>query len=517
MRAWARWSAVLACVLGAALAVPTPARAEVGTDEVVQALGLASEPADYVVLVDTSGSMNAGGRYAKVRTELGKLVAGLDADDRVSLFTFDTKAVPRFHGVVGKTPESVLAKLPKKATGRHTDIGAAIAAGIGELEKPDTHRLAALILITDGKLDAPGSTYANPKSSAWKALQDRASGLDATHQVAAYAVALQASTDAALLKQAFPQAAEVNASQVGARFAQVGGDLVRLQAAQELKEELAHPIAVSWTGDLGKALADGSPVDVRLTLTSGYAHVPVELTGVRVETPEGLTVTLTGLPEKVTLAPNQSVTLPVRAAVTGSAGWGSTAALAATVESPWQRALTEGLGLEFAPAFDGTASIPAAPIRLPPSLLSTIAAVVAVVVGAAVVLWLVRVLLIPPMNGLLTIRRGGRALADIPVQGRRAKVAAPSVAVELQGLTGSVRSRRAGKGDPGGVLVDLRFGAVRARGPIADGGTLVLGDMTVVYTSKHRRILDKIGFPDAAVPDSDEPAATTEDVPLMRD
>lgn len=173
-------------------------------------------------------------------------MAGLDSDDRVFLLTFDTKVTPRFRGVVGKKPTAVLAKLPRKASGKHTDIGAAIAAGLTELEKADTHRLAALILITDGKVDAPGSTYSNSRSAAWKALQGRAAALGTNHQVAAYAVALQASTDAGLLKQAFPQASEVGASQVGARFAQVGGDLVRLQAAQALKDELGHPIP--WSG-----------------------------------------------------------------------------------------------------------------------------------------------------------------------------------------------------------------------------------------------------------------------------
>ena len=494
MRRWARWAAVALGLFCAAMAVPATAHAETGVDDVVSALGLASEPADYVVLVDTSGSMNAGGRYTKVRTELGKLVAGLDSDDRVSLFTFDTKVTPRFRGVVGKKPTAVLAKLPRKASGKHTDIGAAIAAGLTELEKADTHRLAALILITDGKVDAPGSTYASSKSAAWKALQGRAAALETSHQVAAYAVALQASTDAGLLKQAFPQASEVGASQVGARFAQVGGDLVRLQAAQALTEELTHPISVVWSGELGRALSDGVAVEAKLSLTSPYAHVPVELSDLRAVASDGLTVNLSGLPASIELDPNQSVTLPVRVTVAGSAGWSSGVGLAATVSSPWQEDQTDKLGVGVAPRSKGTAPIPAAPIKLPPTLLPTLATVAAIAAALGLALWLVRLLLVPPMSGLLTIRLGDRELADIPLRGRRMKVTAPEIATELHGLAGTVAGRRVANGGSA-VVVDLRFGSVPASGRILDGAALALGEMTVTFTSRHRRILNKIGFP----------------------
>lgn len=504
MRRWARWAAVATLgLVGAALAVPTTGHAEIGVDEVVSALGLEPEPADYVVLVDTSGSMNAGGRYAKVRSELGKLVRGLDPDDRVSLLSFDSKVSPRFRGAVGTHPDAVVSKLPKKAAGKHTDIGAAIAAGLTQLEKPDTHRQAALILITDGKIDAPGSKYKNAGSSAWKDLQDRASALEADHQVAAYAVALQASTDAGLLKQVFPQASEVSAAQVGTRFAEVGADLVRLQAAAALTDELATPISVVWHGDLGQALAEGEPVDAELIFTSPYPHVPVTLTDVTPKVPEGLDVTISGLPEEIALQPGQSVTVPVRIAVSGSAGWGTSVGLTATVSSPWQAALTDQLGVAFAPSIEGTVAVAAAPVKLPPALLPTVGAVAVGVLALIAVLWLVRFLLAPPMDGLLTVRSGERELADIPVRGHRMKVSAPAAAIDLTGLTGTVRGRRSGKGQQA-VVVDLRFGAERARGQILDGASLALGELSVTFLSKHRRIMDKIGFPEASAAEGSE-------------
>lgn len=494
MRFWARWMAVFLGLLGVSLAAPATAQAATGVDQVVAALGLASEPADYVILVDTSGSMKAGGRYATVRSDLGKLVAGLDSDDRVSMLTFDTTVVPRFRGVVGRNPNAVVATLPALASGKHTDIGAAIAAGLSELEKPDTHRLAALILITDGNLDAPGSKYEQVSSAAWKQLKTRAAELGKAHQVAAYAVSLQTTTDAGLLKKVLPQATEVAASQVGVRFAQVGNDLVRLQAAEALKNELSQPIVVNWKGDLGAALANGTTADVQLEFASPYPHVPVELSDIRAQASPGLQVQLSGLPATIKLKPNGRVTVPARVTVTGSGGSDAVVKLTATASSSWQKALTDGLGLGFAPSLKGSAPVPAAPIKLPPTLLPTIAGVAAPLIGLVLFGLLVRALLVPSMSGLLTVQRNGRELADIVLEGRRMKLSVPEAVTELSGLSGSVAGARAGRSQHA-VRLDARFGGATARGVIADGAALALGDLEISYTSGRRRILDKIGLP----------------------
>ena len=485
--------ALLLCQ-GSALAAP----AGIGTDDVVAQLGLASEPADYVLLVDTSGSMKQDGRYARVRKELRKLVGGLDSDDRVSLITFDTRATSRFRGVVGRKPDAVLAKLPAQASGQHTDIGAAIAAGLTELERADTHRLAALILITDGKLDVGDSSgYGDVKSAAWKKLKARAAELGTRHEVAAYAVSLMASTDAGLLKRVVPNATEVSAAEVGKQFAAMGGDLVQLQAAAALKEELSRPIRVTWTGDLGAALAGGGPVDAELLFTSPYPHVPVELSELSVRSSDGLTVELAGLPELVGLEPSGQAVAKVRATVTGSAGADANVSLAAKVTSPWSEALTE-LGVEFAPGVEGAAEIPPAPLKLPPTLLPTVGAAVGLLAAVAALVWLLRAATTPKLSGLLTFSRGGRPVADVVLDGRRMKLAAPAGSLEVAGLSGSVAGARGkGKGQLA-VRLDARLGAARARGVIADGGVLQMGDTEIAYTSGRRRILDKISFPKSA-------------------
>ncbi len=481
------------------LAAPVPAQAApaaIGVDEVIKALGLAPEPADYVVVVDTSGSMNQGGRYQAVRLELRKLLADLDADDRVSLLTFDARAEARFRGVIGKNPDAIVAKLPARATGDHTDIGAGIAAGLKALESEDTHRLTALILITDGKTDTlPGSAYADHRSAAWKKLRTRATELAIGHEVAAYAVSLKATTDAALLKKVFPLATEVSSTEVGNRFAQVAGDLVRLQAAKALKDELAAPIKVAWTGDLTSALANNAPAAVSLEFTSPYAHVPVELSGLQVKAPAGLRVTLSGLPDKVTLEPGSHVTVQAQATVSGTPGSDAGVSLVAKVASPWANVLEKDLGLVFAPELVGSAVVPPPPLKLPPVLLPTLGVIAVLVAFGAVLLLIGRTLLTPRMDGLLAFTRDGRGVADIVLMGRRMKLAAPEGAGELAGLSGVLVGARGATRGQRAVRINAHLGADRASGLVADGDVIQMGDLEIAYVSGRRRVLEKIGFP----------------------
>jgi len=489
----AKFAGALLGLAGAGLLVaPVAAQAapSVDVDQVVAALGLASEPADYVLLVDTSGSMKQDGRYSRMRKQLRKLLAGLDADDRISLLTFDSTVVKRYRGGVGTNPDAVLSHLPATANGDYTDIGAAIDGGLTQLESADTHRLAALILITDGVMDTlPNSKYAKVDSASWKKLKTRAESLGRDHELAAYAVSLISTTDAKLLKTAVPQASEVSADEVGTRFAEVAGDLVRLQAAAALKDELTAPIKVALTGNLGTALADGATVPLQLDISSAYPHVPVVLGDLKLQASDGLQLVVTGLPETISLEPGATANATVQVGITGSANANSTVSLSATVSSPWGEVLEKDLGLAFAPAIEGTAAVPPAPIKLPPALLPIVGGVAALLVGVVLAFLIVRMALTPPMNGVLTFTKYGREVADIVLQGRRQKLAAPAGAPELVGLSGSASGAR------GAVRLDARFGAARASSLVADAETVQLGDMTVTYISGRRRILDKIGLP----------------------
>jgi hypothetical protein len=470
--------------------VAAQAAPSVDVDQVVAALGLASEPADYVLLVDTSSSMKQGGLYSRVRQQLRKLLAGLDSDDRVSLLTFDSTVVDRYRGDVGTNPDAVLSHLPATAAGDYTDIGAAIDGGLTQLERADTHRLAALILMTDGVKDTlPSSRYAKVDSASWKKLTTRTAALQQNHELAAYAVSLTSTTDAGLLKRAMPQATEVSADEVGTRFAQVAGDLVKLQAAAALKEELAAPIRVVLTGNLGTALAEGTTVPLQLDISSAYPHVPVVLSDLKLQATDGLQLAVTGLPESISIQPGATASATAQVGVTGSANSNAKVTLSAKVGSPWSKVLEKDLGLTFAPAIDGAASVPPAPIKLPPALLPIVGITAALLFGAALAFMIVRMALTRPMDGVLTFTRDGREVADIVLRGRRQKLTVPPGAPELVGLSGSASGSR------GAVRLDARFGAARTRGLVADAQAVQLGDMTVTYISGRRRILDKIGLP----------------------
>jgi hypothetical protein len=151
--------------------------------------------------------------------------------------------------------------------------------------------------------------------------------------------------------------------------------------------------------------------------------------------------------------------------------------------------LENDLGLKFAPAVEGTAAVPSAPIKIPPTLLPLVGGSAALLLGVLLAFLVLRMLLIPAMNGMLSFSREGREVADIVLRGRRLKLAVPAGATELVGLTGSASGSR------GAVRLDASFGAARTRRLVAEDESIQLGDLTITYISRRRRILDKIGLP----------------------
>jgi hypothetical protein len=98
--------------------------------EIFQTLNVDEVPADYVVLVDTSGSMNDGGLYGDVRGTLATFFAGLTPADHLAVYTFDDFPTPRYLGPASN-PGRALASLPPRPrppSSGNTDIGAALAA-----------------------------------------------------------------------------------------------------------------------------------------------------------------------------------------------------------------------------------------------------------------------------------------------------------------------------------------------------------------------------------------------------
>ncbi len=495
---------LLAGLLSFVLAAPASAApAQVPLADVLATLKVAPKPSDYVILVDTSGSMTQDGRYDKVKTALLAMLKALQPTDRVALVTFDSAAKVAFDGPASTGADAIVAKLPATPTGQRTDIGAGIDAGLKILEAANAKDLGAIALITDGKVDAPGSPYADPASPAWAALKTRADALAAKHQVAAYALSLISVTDAALLHQPFPSAVDIAADQFSARLSALQGELLKFQAAEALKPDLGRGVAASITGIDWPNLPSSGTVSGTLKLTSAYQQIPATVTGLTLSA-AGLPLTFDPLPADVALAPGASADLPVTvhigASAVASPGTPSSAASAAadnntvtltgTVTSPWQDVLTQDLGLTFTPKVTANATAritqqPAAPAAGP-------AVQWPIVGGIAGLAALVGVLLVarsrgPRLVGSLALSKDGRPVREFLLAGRSAPLADETT----PGLAGHVTAQRT-KDGAAEIVLHANAGGRRTKITLGDRQSAEIGEYTATYTAQRTRMISMI-------------------------
>ena len=300
-----------------------PAIADTSREEVLAAIGVNRERADVTVMVDTSASMEDGGRYGQVAEALRPLLAALAPHDHLSLLTFDAVPALRFSGAAGGSPDAALAQLPPRATGPATDVGAVLAAALAEMERPDANVIRTTVLVTDGRHDPPpGSAYPGREGVGWTGLATRASNLAAKARVNAYALALGPDTDAALLKQVFPNAVVVAlpTEQLGPFLTRIPEEIRLHKAREVLAPDIGGTIDVSW-GPEGWATvtADEATLSVQLTFRSTMETVPLELRGLTLRS-RGLPVRAVGLPERFELAAGQARVVTVHIDLPGEAG-----------------------------------------------------------------------------------------------------------------------------------------------------------------------------------------------------
>ncbi|MBL7258031.1 vWA domain-containing protein [Paractinoplanes lichenicola] len=470
----------VALSLGLLAATAAPAYAAPATeDEIYAALGVDRVAADYVVMVDVSGSMRAGNRYAQVRSSLRSFVAALAPDDRVSLVTFaDGAKVVRRGGPAGRSPDAVLANLPRQADGDHTDIGAAIEEATKLLAREGAPPTATVLLLTDGLHDpAPGSAYPFDEGYSWNQLRATAKKLKKT-SLNAYAVPLSGSTGAAQLAKVFPAAKvlpPVSIDRLGAQLEQPKAAARAAKARAALGADARGGITVSWpeqVRDLG-----AGPTDLRVTLRSGTAHTPLVVDGLAVRSGDPA-LRATVRPQSVSVPPGGTAEVtvsvdwdagPRQAAplheVTGEAAL----TLTGTVGSPWYPMMRDRLGMTPAPAWTGgetRAGLDAQRGSLPYWIGGAL--LLAAVLGTLAVLRRRR--LRPPLSGRLEVRTPdgdehtvtltGRVLAlnagtaGIPGQGEvraaRASVGAAEVVLTITySRNGSASARESGTCGPG--------------------------------------------------------------------
>jgi hypothetical protein len=451
---------------------------QLGRAAVLDALGVPTRPAEYVVLVDTSASMSQGGLYGPVRSTLTSFAASLDPADRLSVVGFDEVPQVAFSGSAADA-RSAIGRLPATATGASTDIGAALSTAIDLLDHPDPARSGAVILLTDGRHQPPaGSPFPAETGRPWTDLAERARTRLAGRDIAGYAFALDNAdagrAGATLLRSVLPATTvlALPPDQLPEYLSRVQQHARAGKAAELLADDVRGPVVtVGWRWAMaGHTLDDVDPIagtgSVEVTVTSTARRLPVELTGARVvATDPALTIATAavgamaggatggGLPERIVLAPGQRRVYQVP--VTWSARTGGAVRrshrvdgglrLAGTVDSPWRTVLTTEFGLRLDPAPRGASARVHGSVAAGWNPAAVVEIAVLVVLASALALGFLDRRR-PRLRGVLAAEAADGRLDRVAMRGRRLRLGPERDDDVAVPGTGSVRGRRPGRG-----------------------------------------------------------------------
>lgn len=279
-----RFAMAAAALLMALSSSPAAAQTDEPTRaEILDMLGSGHVPADYIVLLDTSGSMAEGNRYATAVQALGGLFEALPAEDRVALYTFDSSVNPEYQGPRLPSPE-LIGKLPPapNPTGS-TDLGKAMSVALEELQRNGAAQVANVVIITDGAHDpAPGSPYADPAGPAWEALRQQAKQ-KAASTLSVYVVPLgDGSSGAAAVKSVFDSTIVLAPGDMRNLREYLNRSKARVEiekARTVLSGDIGRSLETKWKIEPG----DDGRAEVVVTLTSTAKHLPVDVENVRME------------------------------------------------------------------------------------------------------------------------------------------------------------------------------------------------------------------------------------------
>jgi hypothetical protein len=411
----------------------TPAAAEppqAPLADVLRALHTDKLAADYVVLLDVSSSMqptNGPDLYTAAQQALRPLLDALDPVDRLHLVAFADRPDPKFTGPIGDAGAGVLGRLPARAEGRRTDIGAAIESALDTIDLPDVTDPATVVLLTDGKQDAPpNSRYAGDLDTAIDRLRTRATGVERRRPVRALGIPLTGQTDVQLLDRVFDDTVlmDLPPGQVGSYLSGIGSRVGVAKAAALAGRD--RP-AVSVTADQSPIIVRDEPVTVTVKVRSQAARVPLTVTPAA--TVDGVSLPVQVISGETTVAPGAEQTLELRVGPASRTGFWiggerstpGTLRIEAAVGSPWHDVLVQDLGLTFAPQpVRATVPVWATSSGLSPW---TLAGAIAAVLVLAALGWQARRRHWRPMGGgYLTItEQGGGAPYRQMLSGRKVR------------------------------------------------------------------------------------------------
>jgi len=265
--------------------------------ELEQAFDVADLHAEFVVVIDVSGSMSSGDNppFPAVQEAFAALVNAIPDGDRLTLITFDSLAGPVFDGPLDAANRSVaLGKLPLVATGVKTDIGAALRSAIDRLDRPNVEPLQTVIFITDGVHEAPqGSPYFDVGNNEWLTLKSRAADLETRRSIEVRALGLGGAgrQGAELVAQVFssPEVADLDPSQLSPyltnEVAKSRRQLLRTAVQAEVDQGTVKA-TVSSIGELDSQMT----MKVNLTSTLPHLGVDFDLRDVTASMPSGAAV-----------------------------------------------------------------------------------------------------------------------------------------------------------------------------------------------------------------------------------
>ncbi|GAA1750669.1 vWA domain-containing protein [Luedemannella helvata] len=368
-------AAVLAAVPLVGVGTAAASAPPVTVEDLYAALSVRDVPAEYVILVDVSSSMQDGvDLYNPVRRHLREFLANLSEIDHVTVIPFAEAAQTRrvVEGQVGRQPDRLLRGLPATAEGRETDMGTAMEKAVARLARPGRPAIAAVFMLTDGRhttLPGSGSAYPTASGRQWNRLRDAADKMIATKQhFSAYFTLLGrnasgregrgcASYSAGELRsnpfcRVFHDGAALAPATVSDLDRRLNAPRTAVLAAKvraALGEDPRRAVAVRWSSAAVRFVSGTATARVAL---SNPTRLPLTVSDLRVDTPGG-DVTARLSATGVELAPHATTTVDVT--LTWAAGRSYSPAtlvpihrrsrLTATVESPFSRILTEQIGV----------------------------------------------------------------------------------------------------------------------------------------------------------------------------
>ncbi len=340
-------AALIILLIAVALVVlPTSASLAEDTDEqsgqprdAQELLALFDAPgiaADYVVVVDTSSSMLDGPNppYLAAQAAVQAFADAVQPGDRVSMIYFDETTRPEPSRVM--TSDEDRAALVQSVSGQSfqgtaTDIGAALELAQREMTSVDANSVLSLLFVSDGANNPlPSSPYsADAQGAAWDALAAQGTALEDTHSLEATGIGIGTTAGVELLRRAFPgEVVSVVGVQPGEledyfRDTVARTELLKIRSAVE--QDLAREVSTSASLDRLSGQTGG---ELTLTNTREKLAITADPVAVSATTANGeaLDVQLPEGVEPVTLAPGESVTLPLTVnaeAADDGIAWGS--------------------------------------------------------------------------------------------------------------------------------------------------------------------------------------------------